>query len=172
MRKIQWQLISEKRMKRNPKRKIKRAAAAAAVDITSTRVAEIDLERIDIIDQAETTIDTNQLVDVRDRLKRDPAEMIDTVAADAVQDPLAPALDPLHAAAQDRLVVATNDCTEIKRNLLNLANSPESSSQYLGFASIGLIHVPCITSHYYSKINKPQRNMAAFYRMRCVINHL
>lgn len=111
-RKTQWQLISERRTKRNPKRKIKRAAAAAA-DITSTRVAGIDLERIDIIDQAEMTIDTNHLVDVRDRLKTGPAETTDTAAADAVQDPPAPALDPLHAVVQDRLVVTTNSCTEI-----------------------------------------------------------
>jgi len=110
MRKTQWQLISERKTKRNRKRKIERVAV---VDITNTRVAETDLERVDI-DQVEMKTDTDQVVDVRDRPRKGLVETIDTVAADIALVLLILVLAPLLVVVQDHPAVAIKHCTEIK----------------------------------------------------------
>src|SRR6478735_652534 len=110
MRKTQWQLISERKTKRNRKRKIERVAV---VDIINTRVAETDLEKVDI-DQVEMKTDTDQVVDVRDRPRKGLVEMIDIVAADVPLVPLILVLPPLLVAPKHPPAVAINHCKKKK----------------------------------------------------------
>jgi hypothetical protein len=119
MKKIQWQLISETRNKRNQKRKVK---AVVVVDIANIKAVEkkIDLERISI-DIVGMTIDTDQVVSARDRLRKDFIEMIGNhtkrkaAVEDIVQDLLLDAtLDLPLAVVLDLLAVVLDLLAVIK----------------------------------------------------------